>query len=97
MFQSVSVTDVWLTFQALRIPQRRPPATSSSHLNLARRVPSLGVSGGAGAEGLWAGRGAITQVTKIDGKWADTACPRRHQLQRPDGHRSTRDGKLQSA
>lgn len=34
-----------------------------------------------------AGRSTITQVTKIDGKWADTACPRRHQLPRPDGHR----------
>lgn len=48
------------------------------------------VRGARGARGggtvLWAGRATITQVTKIDGKWADTACPRRHQLPRPDGH-----------
>lgn len=45
-----------------------------------------GVRGSRGAP-PWAGRSTITQVTKIDGKWADIACPRRHQLPRPDGHR----------
>lgn len=49
---------------------------------------AVAVSPGARAGGLWAGRSTITQVTKIDGKWADTVCPRRHQLPRPDGHRA---------
>lgn len=74
---SVSVTNVWLTLHAAHIP-RQPPATSSSYLNLARRVPGLGGGGAGGGPG--AGRTTITQVTKIDGKWADTVCPRRHQL-----------------
>lgn len=80
----VTVTNVWLTLHAAHIPWRRPPVTSSSHLNLARRVPARVSPGGGGEGRVWAGRSTITQVTKIDGKWADTVCPRRHQLPRPD-------------
>lgn len=53
-------------------------------------MPYPGITGGQGdaeSEARWAVRYTITQATKIDGKWADKACPRCHQLPRPDGHR----------
>lgn len=80
---SVSVTNVWLTLHAAHIP-RRPPATSSSYLNLARRVPGPGAGARAGGRGRDAPPSLKWRKLTENGR---TPFARDVINYRPDGHR----------
>ncbi|CAG9585622.1 unnamed protein product [Danaus chrysippus] len=59
---------------SLEAPAAPDLPRSRSQLHSRPGVPGVRCGCGVRVQGLWAAPATITQVTKIDGKWADTAC-----------------------